>query len=136
MSKSASSEKGVIFLRDEPSAAAKKVMSATTDDKALVAFDPLEQPGISNLLQISALLSGENLETVIERNAGQTRYGDFKASVAAQIKDFLTEFQTNLAKVDESAVLAKLESSEQSMNEQANKTLYNVQQAVGLRPKA
>jgi len=136
MSKSATSDKGVIFLSDAPAAAAKKIMGATTDDKAFVAYDPLEQPGISNLLQICALLTGETLEAVIERHAGQARYGDFKGEVAAQVSDFLTGFQTSLADVDESAVIAKLESSEAAMNEQANETLYKVQQAVGLRPKA
>lgn len=136
MSKSATSDKGVIFLRDAPALAAKKIMGATTDDRAFVAYDPLEQPGISNLLQISALLTGKTLEAAIELHAGQTRYGDFKGEVAAQVSDFLTEFQTSLADVDESAVIAKLETSETAMNEQANETLYKVQQAVGLRPKA
>lgn len=136
MSKSATSDKGVIFLNDSPAAAAKKVMSATTDDKAFVAYDPLEQPGISNLLQIHALLSGETLEAVIEHHAGDTRYGDFKAEVAEQVKEFLTDFQASLMNVDESAVISKLESSENAMNEQANQTLLKVQRAVGLRPKA
>lgn len=136
MSKSANSDKGVIFLSDSPTAAAKKVMGATTDDKAFVAYDPLEQPGISNLLQIQALLSGETLEAVIEHHAGETRYGDFKAEVAEQVKEFLTKFQADLANVDEFAVVSKLESSEATMNEQANRTLLKVQQAVGLRPKA
>jgi tryptophanyl-tRNA synthetase len=136
MSKSDELGKGVIFLNDKPETAAKKVMSATTDDKAFVAFDPLEQPGISNLLQIHALLSGEPLETVIEHHAGQESYGEFKKEVAEQVKGFLTEFQLKLAEVNEQAVFKKLEESERAMNEQANETLYKVQQAVGLRPKA
>jgi tryptophanyl-tRNA synthetase len=136
MSKSDEFGKGVIFLNDDPGAAAKKVMSATTDDKAFVAFDPLEQPGISNLLQIHALLANETLETVIERHAGQVSYGDFKKEIAEQVKVFLTDFQAKLTDVDEASVLAKLESSEVAMNEQANATLLRAQQAVGLRPKA
>ena len=136
MSKSATSDKGVIFLSDTPDEAAKKIMGATTDDKAFVAYDPLEQPGISNLLQISALLSGKELEAVIEKHAGQERYGDFKKEVAEQVKSFLVHFQEQLKQVDEAAVMSKLESSEKAMNEQANATLYRVQQAVGLRPKA
>lgn len=136
MSKSDEFGKGVIFLSDKPEHAAKKVMSATTDDKAMVAYDPLEQPGISNLLQMHALLSGETLEAVIEHHAGQESYGEFKKEVAEQVKEFLTDFQVKLAGVDETAIMAKLESSENAMNEQANQTLYKVQQAVGLRPKA
>jgi len=135
MSKSDDSGKGVIFLGDDPELAAKKVMGATTDDKALVAFDPLEQPGVSNLLQIEALLSGETLESVIERRAGQESYGDFKKEVAEQVRSFLTDFQERLAIVDDAAVITKLQASEDVMNQQASVTLHRVQQAVGLRPK-
>lgn len=136
MSKSDDSGKGVIFLGDSPDEAAKKIMGATTDDKAFIAYDALEQPGISNLLQIHALLSGETLEAVIEHHAGQKRYGEFKKEVADQVKTFLAEFQAKLSAVDEQSVIKKLEQSELAMNEQANKTLLRVQQAVGLRPKA
>lgn len=136
MSKSDDTGKGVIFLGDDPELAAKKVMSATTDDKAFVAYDPLEQPGITNLLQISALLSGSTLEETIEAHANQTKYGEFKAEVAAQVKEFLSIFQANLSKVEDADVLIKLEASESVMNQQANATLNTVQQAIGLRPKA
>ena len=135
MSKSDTESKGVIYLADEPQTAAKKIKSAATDDKALVAFDPLEQPGISNLLQISALLSTETLEVVIERHAGRQSYGEFKAEVATQVYDFLHLYQQNVATVDMAAVESKLIASETAMNVQANETLLRVQQAVGLRPK-
>lgn len=39
-------------------------MSATTDDKASINYNPIEQPGISNLLQILALLRGHPLDDV------------------------------------------------------------------------
>ena len=136
MSKSDETGKGVIFLNDDPEVAAKKIMSATTDDKAFVAFDPLEQPGISNLLQIHALLNNEPVEAAIERHAGVESYGDFKKQIADQVKLFLIEFQAKLADVNDEAVAAKLESSEKAMNLQANATLLKVQQAVGLRPRA
>jgi tryptophanyl-tRNA synthetase len=135
MSKSDESGKGVIFLGDDPDAAAKKVMSATTDDKAYVRFDPQNQPGISNLLEILALLRGQPRDVVTQEFEGMERYGEFKKVVAGEVKQFLTNFQQKLADVDNATVLTKLESSEKSMNEQANTTLHNVQQAVGLRPK-
>ena len=49
------------------------------------------------------------------------------------LAEFLTKFQAKLAKVDEKAVLKKLEASEAAMNVQANATLLKVQKAVGLR---
>ena len=136
MSKSDESGKGVIYLGDDPELAVKKIMSATTDDKAFVRFDRENQPGIANLLEILALLRGQPLDGVIMEFEGQTRYGEFKSVVADALKAFLIDFQTRLAHVDDDAILTKLAESERAMNEQANTALLRVQQAIGLRPKA
>ncbi len=135
MSKSDESGRGVIFLSDEPAVAAKKVMGATTDDKAEINFDRENQPGISNLLEILALLRGTALEEVVNEFKGQSRYGDFKSVVADEVEQFLIDFQQKLSGVDESAVIAKLEQSERDLTPIANETLLRAQQAVGLRPK-
>lgn len=134
MSKSDESGKGVIFLADTPEAAARKVMSAVTDEEAYVRFDRKNQPGVSNLLEILALLQSRPLEAVIKEFEGHTRYGDFKAIVAEEVRRFLADFQKKLHDVDEAAVIAKLEQSEKDMSVMANATLLRAQQAVGLRP--
>lgn len=135
MSKSDESGRGVIFLGDDPEAAAKKIMSATTDDKAEIHFDRENQPGISNLLEILSLLRGQNIKETTAVFEGQTRYGDFKQVVADEMKQFLTDFQSRLASVDNEAILDKLTRSEEALRPVANATLLRVQQAVGLRPK-
>jgi tryptophanyl-tRNA synthetase len=135
MSKSDDSGRGVIFLGDEPAAAAKKVMGATTDDLASVHYHPQNQPGISNLLQILALLQGLTLEEVANKFEGQSSYGDFKAVVASEVEKFLTDFQQKLSTVDDTAVIAKLEQSERDLTPIANATLLRAQRAVGLRKK-
>lgn len=135
MSKSDESGRGVIFLGDDPAAAAKKIMSATTDDKAEIHFDKANQPGISNLLEILALLRGQDLTETVAEFEGQTRYGDFKQVVAAEVEQFLTTFQRKLAAVDDTAIIAKLEQSERDLTQTANATLLRAQQAVGLRQK-
>ncbi len=136
MSKSDETGRGVIFLGDEPDVAAKKIMSATTDDLARISHHPATQPGISNLLDILALLRTQPVSVVAAEFEGWSRYGDFKQVVADEVKQFLTEFQANLAAVDEEAILTKLTASEANMNAQANTTLLKAQQAIGLRPKA
>ena len=136
MSKSDELGKGVIFLGDDPQAAAKKIMSATTDDRANIAFDRDSQPGISNLLEILALLRGASLQDVIQEFEGQTQYGTFKKVVADEVKTFLADFQTRLAAVDDAQIIEKLASSEAAMNQIANETLLKAQQAVGLRAKS
>jgi tryptophanyl-tRNA synthetase len=136
MSKSDDTGKGVIFLGDDPEAAAKKIRSATTDSFEKIDLSAQDQPGIRNLLQILALTSGRPLEEVIAQYTGQTQYGPLKADAAAAVAEFLTDFQAKLAQVDEAALLAKLATDEAAMNEIANATLLDVQRAVGLRPKA
>lgn len=135
MSKSDETGKGVIFLGDDPEVAAKKVMSATTDDKAHVRLDRENQPGISNLLEILALLRGSSLDDIVREFEGLDRYGDFKKIVADEVKSFLTDFQTKRQNIQDADLYAKLESSETTMNEQASATLLRAQQAVGLRQK-
>lgn len=135
MSKSDDSGKGVIFLSDNPKEAAKKITSATTDDKANIAFDREQQPGITNLLQLLALVTGRDQAHVNAEWEGKERYGEFKQVVASEVERFLTDFQANLQNVDMNTVTKKLEASEVAMREQANSTLYRVQQAVGLRPR-
>jgi tryptophanyl-tRNA synthetase len=81
MSKSAASESGVLWLLDEPSKTAKKVKSAVTDDDREIRFDREAKPGVSNLLTIHSVLSGESVETLEQRFAGKG-YGDLKSDVA------------------------------------------------------
>lgn len=128
MSKSADSDKGVIFLTDSPEQARKKVMSATTDSLGKIAYDPQNQPGLANLLDLYELLGGDKNQFI-----GQEQYGPFKTAVADKMAEFLTNFQTRLEAVDEAALKSKLVSSEESMRVVANETLLRVQKAVGLR---
>lgn len=133
MSKSDDTGRGVIFLSDTPDAARKKIMSATTDDQASVNYNKDTQPGISNLIEILALLRSISPQEIEAEYKGMDRYGDFKRIVSDEVANFLTEFQVRLAGVDTSAVIQKLESSEHAMNQIANATLFRTQQAVGLR---
>ena len=133
MSKSDESGRGIIFMGDEPAAAAKKIMSAATDSEGSIHYDYEKQPGISNLLQILALLSKRPLQDAIVEWEGQSSYGELKKAVAQQVEAFLTDFQSRLANIDENILFAKLESSEAAMNEVAKATLLRAQKAVGLR---
>ena len=134
MSKSDDTGKGVIFLGDNPSDASKKIMNATTDSVGAVHLDREKQPGVSNLLQILALLKNESLNDTAAAWDGKTSYGDLKSAVAAVVRSFLQDFQTKLESVDKAALQAKLDASESAMRAVAEETLHNVQRAVGLRP--
>jgi tryptophanyl-tRNA synthetase len=130
MSKSDDSDKGIIFMGDDPEEAAKKIMSATTDSfNDGIKDDPAERPGVANLLQIYELLKGSKEEAIQSAN-----YAELKTKVANAVKEFLGNFQQQMSQVDEQAILNKLQSDEQAMTAVANERLHKVQQAVGLRP--
>jgi tryptophanyl-tRNA synthetase len=135
MSKSIDDPRGTILLSDTPADAAKKVMSATTDSVGEVHFDWENQPGITNLLQILALLTDRDQAHVNAEWEGKSSYGELKKAVADAVETFLTDFQARYHAVDETKLLAKLEASETTMRGVSEQTLLKVQQAVGLRPK-
>jgi len=135
MSKSDETGKGVIFLSDQPEAAAKKVRAATTDSFGKIEAANTEQYGIKNLLLILSLFTGRSLDEVAKHYEGQAQYGPLKDDVAIAVGNFLGEFQERLSKVDDAAIMAKLEKDEAAMREQANRTLLKMQRAVGLRPR-
>ena len=134
MSKSDKDDKSKILLIDDPKSAAKKIMSATTDSVGKINFDWQNQPGITSLLQILALLTGREQTDVNNEWVGKESYGEFKQVVADEISKFLTEFQTRYHDVTDEQILDKLTESEQTLTPIANATLLKAQQAVGLRP--
>jgi tryptophanyl-tRNA synthetase len=133
MSKSIDDPVGTILLTDNPDDAAKKVLSATTDSVGLINYDWQTQPGLANLLQLFALLSGKTQEEVNLEWVGQTQYGPLKNAVADLVKEFLIRHQKLRNDVDESIINYKLLQSEQALVPTVNKRLYKVQKAVGLR---
>ena len=133
MSKSSENERSKISLNDDPKQAAKKIMSATTDSEGVIRFDMINQPGISNLLVIEALLNHRELQDVISDWAGQTSYGDLKRKVAESVEHFLADFQEKVATITDSWVEEILASGETYANEVANRKLFEVQKYIGLR---
>lgn len=133
MSKSVEDPAGTILLSDNPEEAANKVMSATTDSEGSIHFDFSKQPGISNLLQILALLTSKSQKEVNAEWEGKSSYGELKEATAAVVSKFLTDLQSSIGQVDETLLLQKLETSESEMSKVAGSTLLTVQRAVGLR---
>jgi tryptophanyl-tRNA synthetase len=135
MSKSSDDPKSKILLSDTPDEAIKKIMNATTDSIGQVNFDWDNQPGITSLLQILAMTTGQTQSDVNAQWQGNTMYGEFKKAVAEAVAAFLTDFQTRLNAISDDELMNKLQTSEAAMSEVANATLLRAQQAVGLRPR-
>ncbi|MFC8530830.1 tryptophan--tRNA ligase [Nocardia sp. NPDC057227] len=97
MSKSASTDAGLINLLDDPKVTAKKIRSAVTDTEREIRFDQAAKPGVSNLLVILSSVTGTPIDT-LEKDYEGKGYGDLKADVAAALVEFVTPFR---ARVDE-----------------------------------
>jgi tryptophanyl-tRNA synthetase len=81
MSKSSESDRGTIWLLDEPAVTVKKIKSAVTDTGSDVRFDPDEKPGVSNLLTMLSILGGSSIAALETEFTGRG-YGDLKSATA------------------------------------------------------
>ena len=133
MSKSTAGENSKIMLSDAPEKAAKKIMSATTDSLSEIRFDFRERPGISNLLNILALVEDRPIEEVVREWEGKERYGDLKKQVAEAVSRLISDFQGRLGEVADAEIEQLFAEGEKYANEVANRKLLEVQRAVGLR---
>lgn len=133
MSKSVDDPKGTIGLLDDPAYAAKKIMSATTDSEQNIRFDLKTQPGVSNLLQIGAILSDSNVYEYTKKWHGQSQYGPLKNEVAKLVEIFLTKFRKKYDQTDAGSLEHLLKLNEAKARAVAEETLLKVQTAIGLR---
>ncbi len=101
MSKSDETNKGCIYLLDEPKIARKKIMSAVTDSLGVIRLDKENQPGLYNLIEIASALSGENMEDIVSRFEGQG-YGKLKAYVADIVCGELEKIQARYREIIDS----------------------------------
>ena len=92
MSKSAENLKGVILLTDDEKTIRKKIMSAVTDSEMCVKYDVINKPGISNLINIYACLSGLSVKEIEKKYEG-CNYGTFKREVADLVVSTLLPIQ-------------------------------------------
>ncbi|MCL2560153.1 MAG: tryptophan--tRNA ligase [Turicibacter sp.] len=81
MSKSDDNSKNIILLTDPPNTIRKKIKSAITDSETTIAYDPVNRKGISNLLEIYAVITGEPIDALVTKYEGKG-YGDFKSDLA------------------------------------------------------
>ena len=92
MSKSSTNPNDVIFIEDKPEVIIKKFKKAVTDSENKVRFDPEENPGVSNLMQIYSAITSKTMDEIEKEFEGKG-YGDFKMAVANSVVDRLKPIQ-------------------------------------------
>jgi tryptophanyl-tRNA synthetase len=88
MSTTDSQPAGKVLITDPPETIRKKLKSAVTDSGTDVRYDPEAKPGISNLLEIMSVATGEPIPE-LEARYDSGGYGSFKADVAEAVVTLL-----------------------------------------------
>jgi tryptophanyl-tRNA synthetase len=86
MSKSASTDKGIVNVLDDPKRIEKKFKSAVTDSDpdARIRFDRDGKPGVTNLLEILSAVTERPVDELVADHDGRG-YGSFKSAVAEAV---------------------------------------------------
>jgi tryptophanyl-tRNA synthetase len=92
MSTTGGTAQGTLLLLDPPDLIRKKVKSAVTDSGAEVRRGA-DKPGITNLIDLMTVATGESAEAIEARYEGGRGYGDFKGDVAEAVIALLGPIQ-------------------------------------------
>lgn len=121
-----------ISLLDPPDAIRRKVRRAVTDSEADIRFDPVNKPGVSNLLSIIAALTGQSVEEAAAELQGQG-YGKLKDRVSECVIETLAPLQSEHRRLmaDKAYLQGVLKENADIANGMALRTLRKVQRKVG-----
>ena len=138
MSKSDANDNAIVTLSDEPDVIRRKLRRAVTDSDsdAHCVRHSADKPGVSNLLNIYSLCSGESVADAERRFEGKG-YGVFKDAVADSIIAVLEPIQAEQKRLlaDKGYLEAVLKSGAEKASRIAQKTLTKVYRKVGLVPQ-
>ena len=114
----------------------EKIKKAMTDSGKEIKFDEKNKPAISNLLTIYSLLSSKKISDIEKEFEGKS-YVDFKNGLAEVVVGSLTPFQKkyNELKNNLGEVEKILAASEEKARSEAQKTLDEVKQKIGVLPQ-
>ncbi len=132
MSKSASTDAGLITLLDDPKVTAKKIRSAVTDSEREIRYDPDAKPGVSNLLTIQSAVTGTDVDKLVEGYSGRG-YGDLKKDTAEAVVEFVTPIKSRVDDLlaDTTELEGILAAGATRANEVSAKTLKRVYERLG-----
>ena len=134
MSTTGGTEQGTVLVLDEPDVITKKIRSSVTDSGSDVVRGP-EKPGITNLIEILAVVRGAAPEDV-EAEFDGAGYGAFKQAVADAVVRYLAPVREryNELRADEAGLERTLESGAEKARAIAADTVAEVRAAMGVGP--
>lgn len=135
MSKSDENPKAYIALLDDIAVIRKKIKLAVTDSDGTVKYDPVQKPGISNLLTILSCISGKSIAE-LELQYKDSNYQVFKEDVAeAVIQEILPIQQKYNELLNSKSIDEILDKGREYATYLANKKINKVYNRIGLGRK-
>jgi tryptophanyl-tRNA synthetase len=139
MSKSATDPRSRILLTDTPAEIRKKIMGALTDSTNAVSYDPVNRPGVSNLLELLSIFgegNGGKSAAELAEEMGSSNLGQLKARVADAVLEGIggvRERFLDFLERDDGKYLDRVEAGgARKANASAQETMELVRAAVGL----
>ena len=133
MSKSDENVNAFISMYDDTDTVIRKFKKAVTDSDNKIVFDPENKAGISNLLTIYSVFSGESISSLEKRFEGKG-YGEFKIKVGEAVAEGLKPIseKRNALLNDKAYLDSIMINGAQNAYKIARKTLSKVYRKVGL----
>lgn len=124
---------GCLGLFDEPEVIQEKIAKAVTDLGRQIKYEPLEKPGISNLLTIFSLFSGKEIKD-IEKQFKKTGYAEFKKQLSLLLIEKLEPFRKKQKELLQREVYLNeiLEQGKKRAQAIAQSTMRDVRAKMGL----
>ena len=132
MSTTDSHPAGKVLLTDPADTIRKKLKGAVTDSGSDVRYQPEQKPGISNLLEIMSVASGEPISE-LEARYDSGGYGSFKEDVAEAVVELFGPIQRRYEELraDEAELRSLLAQGAVKAREASAPTLEQIYERMG-----
>jgi tryptophanyl-tRNA synthetase len=134
MSTTGGSPKGTVYVDEDRDSIIKKFKSAQTDSGTDIVRAP-DKPGITNLVEILAIVRGESPEAV-ERDFAGSGYGAFKQAVGEEVADWLAPVRAAFLELREDSDRLEdiLEAGAERARAIASGVVADVREVMGVGP--
>ncbi|TFL00983.1 hypothetical protein BDV98DRAFT_568241, partial [Pterulicium gracile] len=133
MSKSAPDSSSRIMLTDTSTQISKKIKSAVTDSTTGISYDPINRPGISNLLTIVSSCTEQSMEDVCAQYK-DFGHGEFKEVVIGVVEGLFRGPREEYARIrgDERHLVEVARKGAEKARARSEVTMREVRERVGL----
>ncbi|WP_027875237.1 tryptophan--tRNA ligase [Mesoplasma chauliocola] len=132
MSKSSDNPKAVIKMLDTPAEITSKIKAAVTDSENLIKYDPINKPGVSNLMNIYSIIKNVSIDDCHKMWEGKN-YKDLKDDVTQALLELIIPIQEKYSEIIKGDYLKEvLEKGALKAKKIAHKKLNKVQNKLGI----